>query len=201
MEQNTKNAPLSPDYEVGYGRPPVHTRFKKGQSGNPSGRARRSPLEAQINADLLKELARPVTLRQDGEVVRVPASTALIRSALANALKGNGPNQRHLLNFIQQIQAATVADNKELLRIAIEAKHKGEQEIARRQRLGITDTSDIVPHPDRILIDHQTGEVTILEHPWPEHLARFANEQATRAREAEKERTYRAPGSPAPERP
>lgn len=27
-----------PSYEVGYGKPPVHTRFKKGQSGNPRGR-------------------------------------------------------------------------------------------------------------------------------------------------------------------
>jgi Family of unknown function (DUF5681) len=25
------------DYEVGRGKPPVHTRFKKGQSGNPRG--------------------------------------------------------------------------------------------------------------------------------------------------------------------
>jgi hypothetical protein len=24
------------DYEVGYGKPPCHTRFKKGQSGNPA---------------------------------------------------------------------------------------------------------------------------------------------------------------------
>ncbi len=26
------------DYEVGYGRPPTHSRFKQGQSGNPSGK-------------------------------------------------------------------------------------------------------------------------------------------------------------------
>ena len=25
-------------YSVGYGKPPVHSRFKKGQSGNPKGR-------------------------------------------------------------------------------------------------------------------------------------------------------------------
>ena len=31
-------APNEPDYEVGYGRPPVATRFSKGQSGNPRGR-------------------------------------------------------------------------------------------------------------------------------------------------------------------
>jgi len=28
------------DYEVGYGKPPHHTRFVKGQSGNPRGRPR-----------------------------------------------------------------------------------------------------------------------------------------------------------------
>jgi hypothetical protein len=30
------------DYEVGYRKPPVHTRFKKGQSGNPRGRKKSS---------------------------------------------------------------------------------------------------------------------------------------------------------------
>jgi hypothetical protein len=29
------------DYEVGYRKPPVGTRFKKGQSGNPSGRPKK----------------------------------------------------------------------------------------------------------------------------------------------------------------
>lgn len=29
-------------YEVGYGKPPVHTRFKEGQSGNPNGRPKKA---------------------------------------------------------------------------------------------------------------------------------------------------------------
>jgi hypothetical protein len=37
-------APLHPGYEeaaaVGYCKPPLHTRFKKGQSGNPRGHAK-----------------------------------------------------------------------------------------------------------------------------------------------------------------
>lgn len=36
------------DYKVGYCRPPVHTRFKKGQSGNPKGRPRGSKSFAEL---------------------------------------------------------------------------------------------------------------------------------------------------------
>ena len=31
---------MTRDYEVGYGKPPLHTRFQKGKSGNPRGRPR-----------------------------------------------------------------------------------------------------------------------------------------------------------------
>ena len=37
------------DYEVGYSKPPRHTRFTKGQSGNPQGR----PPEAKNLSNLL----------------------------------------------------------------------------------------------------------------------------------------------------
>jgi hypothetical protein len=33
-----KGIPRETPYEVGYGRPPLHSRFKPGQSGNPRGR-------------------------------------------------------------------------------------------------------------------------------------------------------------------
>jgi hypothetical protein len=34
----------TPDYKVGYKKPPLHTRFRKGQSGNPRGRQRAEEL-------------------------------------------------------------------------------------------------------------------------------------------------------------
>ena len=50
--------PAAADYAVGYGKPPLHTRFRKGQSGNPRGRPRRS----QDLAGLLSEaLDRPAS--------------------------------------------------------------------------------------------------------------------------------------------
>jgi len=39
----SKPAPLPGGYEVGYGKPPLQTRFRKGQSGNPRGRLATAP--------------------------------------------------------------------------------------------------------------------------------------------------------------
>jgi len=43
------------DYQVGPGRPPLHTRFKKGRSGNPGGRRSKS-LPALLAAALDEEV-------------------------------------------------------------------------------------------------------------------------------------------------
>ncbi|WP_407520871.1 DUF5681 domain-containing protein [Methylobacterium oryzisoli] len=173
----TKPARQTGEYEVGYGKPPRHTRFQKGQSGNPRGRARKSPLETQLEVDLRREMQRQITVRQDGKEERVTVQTALIRSLQAQALKGSVAAQRFLVELNQRYQEANAASKEELLRVAIETKHNGEEELKRRKAKGITDTSDIVPHPDNILIDMDTGEVQLLGHAWPEHLMRFVEQQ------------------------
>jgi hypothetical protein len=50
------------DYEVGRGKPPVHSRFKKGQSGNPSGRRAKN-----LPALLVDALNEKVVVTIDGE--------------------------------------------------------------------------------------------------------------------------------------
>jgi len=48
-------------YQVGYGKPPLHTRFRRGQSGNPGGRPRR-PATERVKALALREAYRRITV-------------------------------------------------------------------------------------------------------------------------------------------
>ena len=150
-------------YEVGYGTPPVHHRFQPGQSGNPRGSSRRKRQTGSADDLILAEAYRPVAIREGDEVERVPALAAIYRQQLAIALRGNGPAQRAALKMVQAIEAKRAARHDQLLETVIEYKVGAEREIERRRKLGITDTSDIQPHPDDILIDVSTGEVFTTE--------------------------------------
>src|SRR5207237_9870885 len=74
------------DYEVGYGKPPQHTRFAKGQSGNPRGRRP----GAQNFTTLLREaLNEPVIVTENGGRRKVSKRQAIVtqlvnRSATAD---------------------------------------------------------------------------------------------------------------------
>jgi Family of unknown function (DUF5681) len=85
--------------EIGYGRPPQHSRFKKGQSGNPTGRRRYT--ESERGKQLLRqEAGRIVTIREGDKVVRVSALQAVIRSVFYTAAKGNTSAQKMILNVL-----------------------------------------------------------------------------------------------------
>ena len=57
-----------PDYKVGYKKPPLHTRFQKGQSGNPRGRPKGSKNFSTLLAEALNE---PVVVTEDGRRRRI----------------------------------------------------------------------------------------------------------------------------------
>ena len=71
--------------KVGYGRPPVHSRFKPGQSGNPRGRPKG---RLNFETDLKRTLQAPVTLNDGGKPRRVTTQEAMLLRLREKALKG-----------------------------------------------------------------------------------------------------------------
>jgi Family of unknown function (DUF5681) len=50
-------------YEVGYGKPPIHSQFRPGQSGNPAGRRKGV---RNLRTDVMRMLATPVKVKEGG---------------------------------------------------------------------------------------------------------------------------------------
>ena len=76
------------DYEVGYGKPPKHTRFKKNQSGNSRGR----PKGARgLKAELEAELNEYVSVTINGKSKRVRKRRLVVAALTAKAIKAMCP--------------------------------------------------------------------------------------------------------------
>src|SRR5947207_15541454 len=90
------------DYEVGYGKPPVARRFRKGRCGNPGGRPG-GMTAGRAKALVLKEAYRSITLREGENVVTMPMIQVVLRSQMARAAKGNGPAQGAVIAAVQAI--------------------------------------------------------------------------------------------------
>jgi hypothetical protein len=65
------------DNKVGTGRPPLHTRFRKGQSGNPGGRSKK-----KLHALLADALNEPVFVTVDGERRKITKREAVVHQLL-----------------------------------------------------------------------------------------------------------------------
>jgi hypothetical protein len=74
------------DERVGYGHPPKHSRFVKGQSGNPSGRPKGArSLKTIIEA----ELNEKVTIVVNGRSRRLTKRELAVKALVSKALKGD----------------------------------------------------------------------------------------------------------------
>ena len=70
--------------KVGYMNPPKHTRFKKGQSGNPRGRPRK---REDLNTELHRVLNRKVRVKDNDQ--KLPIRDALMWKLRDLALQGD----------------------------------------------------------------------------------------------------------------
>ncbi len=84
------------NYEVGFRRPPRHTRFRTGISGNPKGR----PREAKSLAAALEEaLAEKVTIVENGRRRKITKRSAMIKQLVNKAASGDLRASRQLTDL------------------------------------------------------------------------------------------------------
>jgi hypothetical protein len=131
----TAQNPQSAPYGVGYRKPPRHTQFQKGRSGNPGGRPRRAP-EGRLKELTLQEVYRGVVVkRPDGIAEPELAIQAILRSQVELAMNGNVRAQRDILNAVrayerEDAEAAALQAEKDAA--TPEAKKMSINEAARR---------------------------------------------------------------------
>jgi uncharacterized protein Veg len=89
------------EYEVGYGRPPRHTRFVKGQSGNPHGQ----PPGAKNLKTLLDEaLNEPVTVTDNGGRRKLSKRQAIITQLVNRAAIADFRAIKMLFDILRDIE-------------------------------------------------------------------------------------------------
>jgi len=121
-------------YEVGFQRPPRHTQFRKGTSGNPKGR----PREAKNLAAVLDEaLAEKVAIVENGRRRKITKRCAMIKQLVNKAASGDLRASRQLtdLEFRLNPEGVRQESGIELFRSLAEEARKHLDERARRQEL------------------------------------------------------------------
>jgi hypothetical protein len=77
---------MTDDYEVGFGKPPQHTRFKPGQSGNPNGRPKGTN---NLKTDLAEELHELIIVHEGGTAKAVSKQRAMLKALIAKAVQAD----------------------------------------------------------------------------------------------------------------
>jgi hypothetical protein len=158
-----------PTYEVGYGKPPVETRFQLGQSGNPRGRPKGAKNrvasisamnEERLKKVILEEAYRVIDIRDGDRLIAIPVIRAIVRSLALTAAKGNQRSQRMFTDLLRSIEHERKALADEYVKTMIEYKVEWERRLEDRKTLGVTGPKPY-PHPDDIVVNFATSEVEV----------------------------------------
>lgn len=87
------------DYETGYGKPPRHSRWQKGQSGNPKGRAKG---KRGLKTDLAQAIDGQQTISIGGKKITGTRQSLTLLTLASRAAAGDIKAASHLLPLIVQ---------------------------------------------------------------------------------------------------
>ena len=95
------------DDTPGYRKPPRKNRFRKGVSGNPNGRPRRTK---NIDSLIERELDQVISVKEGGQEIKVRKREAIVKRLVANALKGDTRSIEYLVKYSRENGAGDSID-------------------------------------------------------------------------------------------
>ena len=90
------------DYVVGYGKPPVHTRFQKGRSGNPKGRPRG---KKNMSTLLSAALDASIIVVENGRRKKISKREAIITQLVNKSASADLKATQIVLAMLQDVEA------------------------------------------------------------------------------------------------
>ncbi len=99
------------DYEVGYGKPPLATRFGAGNRGNPGNRKGRVRGTRNLKTDLLDELGETITLTEGARPIKISKQRALVKALVVKGIKGDTRALDSALNLLLRLTGADAPEN------------------------------------------------------------------------------------------
>jgi Family of unknown function (DUF5681) len=133
---------LSKTYAVGYGRPPVHSRFKPGQSGNPKGRP-----AGRLNVKTMVErvIHQRMPIRHGKKTRDVPLLQALVHAHAVKGAKGDARSAGVVLSFLPKaglLPDQDQTDNSSSFSIRPDGKSRASSELFEKLDLGLLSEDD-----------------------------------------------------------
>lgn len=95
------------NYEVGYGKPPKHTRWQKGFCPNPKGRGKKPEKKDTVAEILDRLLESKVTLRDGVDTQQVTRFEYLLMKAIEKAGKGDLHSLKFVIEMRQRFPSIT----------------------------------------------------------------------------------------------
>lgn len=126
-----------PGYAVGYKKPPVHSRWQKGQSGNPRGPKKR---QKSLNTIVREIMTAPISIRTGGRDQVMSRAQALVLKSVEAASKGND----RALDRLLRLYAAAMPDDGD-----------DQTAVAGEQPLSATDEATLAALRDILMAEQQ----------------------------------------------
>jgi hypothetical protein len=147
VDRNEKDTNKREEYPIGYKKPPRHSQFQPGQSGNRNGRPKQAPTFAEV---VTKNLRKKAKVKMGNEVLTLSMLEAMALKQISLAVAGN---HRSTAIVLDSLKASENDRSNNLLELtqqfrAIYDSHQAEKSANRPRSVSNKSLADADPGKD-----------------------------------------------------